>query len=43
MKARSTRLFVMSTAVDQPQPVGSTVGVRLATHGVVAIASSTPE
>jgi len=36
-------LFALSTAVDQPWAVGSTVGVRLATHGVVAIASSAPE
>jgi hypothetical protein len=43
MKVRSTRLIVMASAVHPPQAVGSTVGVRLATHGVVAIASSTPE
>ncbi|MFO1323843.1 MAG: ABC transporter ATP-binding protein [Burkholderiales bacterium] len=33
-------LFALSTAVDQPRAVGSTVGVSLATHGVVAIAAS---
>ncbi|MEP7330360.1 MAG: ABC transporter ATP-binding protein, partial [Betaproteobacteria bacterium] len=30
-------LFVISTAVAQPHPVGSKVGVALAQHGVVAI------
>jgi hypothetical protein len=43
MKVGSTWLFALSTIVAQPQPVGSTVGVRLAAHAVVAIAPSTPE
>ena len=33
-------LFVISTAVERPHSVGSTVGVALAQHGVVAIPPS---
>ena len=33
-------LFVISTAVDAPMPVGARVGIVLARHGVVAIAAA---
>ena len=33
-------LFVISTAVDRPLPVGARVGVTLANHGVVVIADA---
>jgi len=35
-------LFVISTAVDRPLPVGGRVGVALANHGVVVIPPSSP-
>ena len=35
-------LFVISTAVDRPLPVGADVGVALARHGVVAIPPGAP-
>ena len=35
-------LFVISTAVDRPLAVGATVGVRLASHGVVVIPDGDP-
>ena len=31
------QLFAVSTAVDAPLPVGTRVGVALASHGVVVI------
>ncbi len=35
-------LFVVSLAVDRPREVGSDVGVRLSTHGIVAIPPGAP-
>jgi iron(III) transport system ATP-binding protein len=32
-------LFAIDTAVDRPRAIGSSVGLRLADHGVVPIAS----
>jgi iron(III) transport system ATP-binding protein len=35
-------LFAIDTAVDRPRAIGSSVGLRLADHGVVPIASGDP-